>query len=130
WNMAGERGSLSAGLRRMACHDTSWRDIVSSAPTASTDNSLRGLPGFVRRCGREVCSMRRAALLSILLVVSHVFVPRAAGSPALGDLGKVGTVEFPTSCSAKAQPEFLRGVALLHSFFYEEARRVFTSAAT
>ena len=25
--------------------------------------------------------------------------------------------------------EFLRGVALLHSFFYEEARRVFTEAA-
>src|SRR5262249_6686534 len=52
----------------------------------------------------------------------------AAALP-LGDLGKVGTVVFPTSCSAKAQPEFLRGVALLHSFFYEEARRVFASAA-
>jgi hypothetical protein len=74
--------------------------------------------------------MRRSILISILLVLAAgARGSQAAGSPVLGDLGKVGTVEFPTSCSAKAQPEFLRGVALLHSFFYEEARRVFTSAA-
>ena len=76
--------------------------------------------------------MRRAVVLSILLMLG---LPArrtlgAAGSPGLDDPGKVGTVDFPTSCSARAQPEFLRGVALLHSFFYEEARRVFTSAAT
>ena len=29
---------------------------------------------------------------------------------------KLGTVHFPTSCSARAQPEFDRAVALLHSF--------------
>src|SRR5262245_62985002 len=76
--------------------------------------------------------MRLAVITSTLLMLSlsDPRAPHAAGSPTLGDLGKVGTVEFPTSCSAKAQPEFLRGVALLHSFFYEEARRVFTSAAT
>ncbi len=58
----------------------------------------------------------------------------AAGSAAheeghtpLGDLSKVGAVEFPTSCDPNVQPEFKRAVALLHSFFYEEARRVFTS---
>jgi tetratricopeptide (TPR) repeat protein len=45
----------------------------------------------------------------------------------LGDLSKVGAVEFPTSCDPNVQPEFKRAVALLHSFFYEEARRVFTS---
>jgi hypothetical protein len=49
------------------------------------------------------------------------------GHTPLGDLSKVGTVEFPTSCDPKVQPEFKRAVALLHSFFYEEARRVFTS---
>jgi tetratricopeptide (TPR) repeat protein len=49
--------------------------------------------------------------------------------PALGDLSKVGRVEFPTSCKAEVQPEFLRGVALLHSFFYGEARRVFDTVA-
>lgn len=49
------------------------------------------------------------------------------GHTPLGDLSKVGTVEFPTSCDPNVQPEFKRAVALLHSFFYEEARRVFTS---
>src|SRR5262249_31322982 len=36
---------------------------------------------------------------------------------------------FATSCDPAVQPEFERGVALLHSFFYEEARRVFTRVA-
>jgi tetratricopeptide (TPR) repeat protein len=49
------------------------------------------------------------------------------GHTPLGDLSKVGTVEFPTSCDPDVQGEFKRAVALLHSFFYEEARRVFTS---
>ena len=49
------------------------------------------------------------------------------GHTPLGDLSKVGAVEFPTSCDPSVQPEFKRAVALLHSFFYEEARRVFTS---
>jgi tetratricopeptide (TPR) repeat protein len=49
------------------------------------------------------------------------------GHTPLGDLSKVGAVEFPTSCDPGVQPEFKRAVALLHSFFYEEARRVFTS---
>ncbi len=49
------------------------------------------------------------------------------GHTPLGDLSKVGAVEFPTSCDPDVQPEFKRAVALLHSFFYEEARRGFTS---
>ncbi|HEX4824339.1 MAG TPA: hypothetical protein VFV19_08495 [Candidatus Polarisedimenticolaceae bacterium] len=62
--------------------------------------------------------------------VSFVLVaPSWAGTPSLGDMSKVGTVDFPTSCNAKAQPDFIRGVALLHSFFYEEARRLFSEAA-
>ena len=74
--------------------------------------------------------MKKLAVFAVLVVWLSIPGPaRAAGSPALGDLGKVGTVDFPTSCSETVQPEFLRGVALLHSFFYEEARRVFTSVA-
>src|ERR1044071_8456829 len=33
----------------------------------------------------------------------------------------LGQVDFPTSGSGKAQAHFLRGVAALHSFWYEEA---------
>ncbi len=53
----------------------------------------------------------------------------APALPQLGDLQKVGHIELPISCAAKVGPEFQRGVALLHSFFYEEARRVFTGVA-
>ena len=48
---------------------------------------------------------------------------------APGDLRSAGAVDFPTSCKAAVQAEFVRGVALLHSFFYEEARRIFTAVA-
>jgi tetratricopeptide (TPR) repeat protein len=43
----------------------------------------------------------------------------------VGDLNRVGKINFKTSCDAKVQPAFERGVALLHSFFYEEARANF-----
>lgn len=41
----------------------------------------------------------------------------------------LGTVNFPTSCNAAAQKLMSRGVALLHSFGYEEARITFNEAA-
>jgi tetratricopeptide (TPR) repeat protein len=50
-------------------------------------------------------------------------------APEPGDLRAAGSVDFPVSCTPAVQPEFLRGVALLHSFFYEEARRIFTNVA-
>lgn len=49
--------------------------------------------------------------------------------PEPGDLRAAGTVDFPVSCTPAVQAEFTRGVALLHSFFYEEARRIFTDVA-
>jgi tetratricopeptide (TPR) repeat protein len=54
---------------------------------------------------------------------------KCAAFPEPGDLRGAGKVEFPVSCAPDVQSEFARGVALLHSFFYEEARRVFTSVA-
>src|SRR6266446_5627745 len=46
-----------------------------------------------------------------------------------GPKGSLGTVEFPVSCSAGAQESFTRGVALLHSFTYEESEEAFRDAA-
>lgn len=37
------------------------------------------------------------------------------------NLGKLGSVVFPTSCSPQAHPHFVRGVAALHSFWYPVA---------
>src|SRR5213083_1991758 len=65
-------------------------------------------------------------LASSLLAVRDV---KSATGPEPGDLRAAGKVEFPISCASSVQSEFSRGVALLHSFFYEEARRVFTSLA-
>src|SRR5690349_18497902 len=42
-----------------------------------------------------------------------------------GQQSQLGRVEFPTSGSAKAQAHFLRGLAALHSFWYEEAVEAF-----
>jgi tetratricopeptide (TPR) repeat protein len=38
---------------------------------------------------------------------------------------QLGTVHFPVSCTPDAQKTFLKGVALLHSFWYEEAEKTF-----
>jgi tetratricopeptide (TPR) repeat protein len=42
---------------------------------------------------------------------------------------QLGTVEFRVSCTAEAQAAFTRGVALLHSFAYEESAEAFRNAA-
>src|SRR5882724_3718510 len=38
---------------------------------------------------------------------------------------KLGRVNFPTSCDAKVQAEFERGLAMLHSYWFLYARRTF-----
>ncbi len=42
---------------------------------------------------------------------------------------QLGTVHFPISCVASVQQPFARGVALLHSFWYEEAEKEFVEIA-
>lgn len=47
------------------------------------------------------------------------------GSSLSAQESQLGRVEFPTSGSEKAQVYFLRGLAALHSFWYEEALEAF-----
>jgi tetratricopeptide (TPR) repeat protein len=42
---------------------------------------------------------------------------------------KLGTVSFPTSCASAVQKPFERGVALLHSFWFDEAYKQFQQVA-
>src|ERR1700745_2990257 len=42
---------------------------------------------------------------------------------------QLGSVHFPVSCAAAVQKPFERGVALLHSFWYEEAEKEFEQIA-
>ncbi|HZW78943.1 MAG TPA: hypothetical protein VFF50_00610, partial [Candidatus Deferrimicrobiaceae bacterium] len=75
-------------------------------------------------------------LLGSSLILSAAF---AAGPPADDDqahphhedltTAQLGTVVFPVSCDPAVQKSFQRGVALLHSFWYEEAEKEFTQIA-
>src|SRR5438477_1037867 len=73
-----------------------------------------------RRC------MSLLIILATTLAAGHL---KSATAPEPGDLRGVGKITFPVTCAPDVQSDFARGVALLHSFFYEEARRVFTSVA-
>ena len=65
--------------------------------------------------------------LSCLLSISLV-ADEEHRHPA-GDPEKLGTVSFPISCAPAAQKQFQRGVAKMHSFWYEEAERTFNEVA-
>ena len=54
-----------------------------------------------------------------------LFVFTAVFAEASPSSSKLGTIEFPTSGPKEAQKHFLRGVAALHSFWYEEALGAF-----
>src|ERR1044071_2862252 len=69
----------------------------------------------ISRIGRRI--MRRLLLSSIVVVA---FISSVSAQES-----QLGRVEFPTSGSAKAQAHFLRGLAALHSFWYEEALEAF-----
>jgi tetratricopeptide (TPR) repeat protein len=63
----------------------------------------------------------KTALTSIALLP---FALVALTMPALAQ-DKLGKVTFPTTCDVKVQAQFERGVALLHSYWFTEARKVF-----
>ena len=67
-----------------------------------------------------------AAALSLPAQMQHHHGMEAAPPEALA---KVGKVKMPISCSEAAQVPFERGVAMLHSFWYEEARKQFLAVA-
>ena len=70
-----------------------------------------------------------ATFLAVLIAGLTALVAETSVSPEPGDLRAAGTVDFKVSGAPEVRPEFIRGVALLHSFFYEEARRIFTEVA-
>ena len=80
--------------------------------------------------------MRRLkVLLASTVVISFAFVAPIAtiAAPAADATNSqshgVGKVNFPTSCSAEAQAALDKGLALLHSFQYQESGQAFSDAA-
>ena len=49
-------------------------------------------------------------------------------SPLSAQFDNVGSIDFPTSATGEAQQHFLRGVAILHSFGWEQAQDKFQAA--
>ena len=66
-------------------------------------------------------------LFSIALAFSAVAVADEGHHDELTQQ-QLGTVHFPVSCTPDAQKTFEKGVALLHSFWYEEAEKTFQDA--
>src|SRR6185436_16762651 len=67
--------------------------------------------------------------LALLLALTSGALSAASAPREVGALRKVGSVRFETTCASAVREDLTRGVALLHSFFYDEARRVFLAAA-
>jgi hypothetical protein len=66
----------------------------------------------------------------IHIVAPLIALSLAAASVAVAQQGdKLGKVEFPNSCSPAVQEKFLRGMAMLHSFYYSAAEKAFEEVA-
>jgi len=66
-----------------------------------------------------------------LVVTLTVLLLLASGPVAAAPDGeRLGRVHFPVSCAPTVQGDFERAVALLHSFWYEEALKAFTAITT
>src|SRR5256884_2744936 len=72
---------------------------------------------------KYLLSQRKRPFLLVVLVA-------ALAANASAQSSQLGKVEFPTSGSEKAHAHFLRGLAALHSFWYEEALEAFREATT
>jgi tetratricopeptide (TPR) repeat protein len=69
------------------------------------------------------------ALLALALMPARMALAQTEHDHGGAAHGEVGRVRFATRCAAAAQSPFEHGVALLHSFWYEEAERAFQEAA-
>ena len=70
--------------------------------------------------------MKNSRAILVLLVLGFTSPCFAQNETHHHDAGeKLGTVSFPTSCAPLTSRQFERGVALLHSFEYEQASKQF-----
>lgn len=68
---------------------------------------------------------RVVAVFSFSFAVASTAFSQSAGKPS----EQLGKVEFPNSCSPAVQEKFLRGVAMLHSFWWSAGERTFEEVA-
>ena len=80
------------------------------------------LPQFFACAGKPCLTIQIMKTL-ILLLISLLALPAAFAAEPSGE--RLGTVSFTVSCAPAVQTSFVRGVALLHDFWYQEAQRQF-----
>jgi tetratricopeptide (TPR) repeat protein len=61
----------------------------------------------------------------LLFIASTLAIAEDAPQSSVGAQAQLGQVDFPVSCAPAAQQQFNRAVAILHSFWYEEAIKAF-----
>ena len=66
--------------------------------------------------------IRTCHVLCAWVLIGLLFQPAARAQEE-----KFGDVNFPIACSASAQAQFNRAVAMLHSFFFPETVKAFTA---
>src|SRR2546428_2994139 len=71
----------------------------------------------------------RIRVAAPLIAVTLAAAGAAFGQPAGKEPDQLGKVEFANSCSPAVQEKLLRGVAMLHSFYYSAAGRGFGEGA-
>ena len=70
--------------------------------------------------------MKTRIHIAASLIVLSLAMAGAAFAQSSDQLGKV---EFPNSCSPAAQEKLLRGIKMLHSFYYSATQRAFEEVA-
>ncbi|HEX8000732.1 MAG TPA: hypothetical protein VF528_20290 [Pyrinomonadaceae bacterium] len=84
---------------------------------------------LTKKVEREKAMTRLRAAAKFFLLPCVLFcLSVAANAQQSRSSGALGEIDFPTSGSRAAQSHFLRGVAALHSFWYEEALEAFREA--
>ncbi|MFL5540268.1 MAG: tetratricopeptide repeat protein [Longimicrobiaceae bacterium] len=84
------------------------------------------MPSFSRATRLAAAALLAAAPLA----AQHDDHAHGASPLAATDIARLGRVEFANSGAPAAQPAFLRGMTLLHSFLFSEARSAFREAET
>src|SRR5271167_655439 len=117
------------------------KSVIRWFPATATGRILRAADTNSRIRLRSVSSPPPCAAfcftmpvmkIPTLLMGSLIALPLAAHSAGTTEAGggeRLGTVSFPVSCSPSLRAQFVRGVALLHDFWYQEAQRQFEQVA-
>ncbi len=77
-----------------------------------------------------IIKRNRLLVLALTGLLAMAFRSLAEQPPHATPTPRLGAVEFPTSGNPEAQRHFLRGVAAMHSFWYEEALNAFRKSTT